>query len=265
MIRQSDESTHTDAAILLSAEKGLLVLNRFLQDMLEKMVPIFQSCRKFLEEEKLREEELLGKAERALAAFRGSSVCIPNPFNIAGFSPNEDAWSNALAVILDPLRSRGLELKPLEEIVKTIAEKGTKNKEDAMRIKKILGSYQGTISVTCRVHCGDTIPDIVVRGKGFLIYIETKMRWGSETVDSEERKQTKRQADNLAMHSKREGVNTLGILLSPTGRGAASRKFYSLSGHELADAIRKAIQGCEPDYEGKLLMEAFIDTFQLLY
>jgi len=262
MLEQSAGTIHQYDAFLLSAERGLLAFQRFLHDIPEKKKQLFQSCRKFFGEEKLREAQLLERSTKALDKFRNSSVSIPNPFITAGFSPNEDKWSDALVVILDPLRSRGLCLHPLKEIMKTIAAKGS---EDAIKIMEILDSYQNSISVTCRVHCGDTIPDIVIRGEGFLIYLENKMRWGSETVDSGGRTQTERQAIDLATRGKQEGVNTLGIFLTPTCVRAKSPKFVSLSGHELADAIRKAIQGCESDYEGKLLMEAFIDTFQLLY
>lgn len=248
--------------VLLSAERGLLAFQRFLQQLPEKRKQFFKSCRKFLEEERLKETELLERSKRVLEKFRNSSVSVPNPFHIAGFSPNEDAWSDAIAAILDPLRYRELKLLPLKEIIKAVAAKGN---HDAVKIMKILGAYQGSVSVSCRVHRGDTIPDIVIRGEGFLIYIENKMRRGNETVDSEGLTQTKRQARDLAQRYDKEGFNTLGILLSPTCVRATSNGFTSLSGHEFADAIRNAIRTCESDFEGKLLMEAFIDTFQLLY
>jgi hypothetical protein len=270
MLEQSVETICQHDAILLSAEKGLLAFRLFLQDMAEQNKQHSKSCRKFLEVEKIRFEEqelkeakLLERSARVLNKFRKSSVSIPNPFIITGFSPNEDAWSDAFAAIIGPVCYRELKLQPLKEIIKTIAAKGN---EDAINIMKILApSYQGSVSVNCRVHRGDTIPDIVIHGEGFLIYIENKMRRGSETVHSEGLMQTERQAADLAKRCKQEGVITLGILLSPTCVRAKSTKFVSLSGHELADAIRRAFQVCKSDYKGKLLMEAFIDTFQLLY
>lgn len=167
---KSAKNIEREDSLLISAERGLLAFKQLFEDMHNTLAPSFSFCRNYLKEKETREKELLNQTARVLKIFNNSSVSIPNPFIVAGFSPNEDAWSDAIASIL---RSRVFKNKPLKEILAVIADK--KN-EDARKILEIMHSYKGPVSVTCREHHGDTIPDIVIRGDVLLIYIENKMQ-----------------------------------------------------------------------------------------
>jgi len=231
-----------------------------IQDFQKRSAPLFERARELLKEEKTRENSLIEQSKQALEAFRISSVRTPNFFLKAGFSPNEDAWSDAIATILNPKRSGGLGLGPLQEILSILAKKSS----EAAGILKILKSYKADIRVARNVHRGDTRPDIEIRGDGFLIYIENKTRFGSETIGDGGHLQTKRQQRDLALRSKREGLKVLGIFLSPMGMKPASNKFVSLAGHELAQAIRNAVDKIGDNYHGRNLLNAFMETFDFI-
>lgn len=251
--------TNTKANMMISAKRGLFAFRQLLQDTQEKISQHSAFFHNILKEEEERELERLKQTTRILKKFRISPVSMPNPFVAAGFSPDENSWSDAIASIF---RLRVLKLQPLKEIVAITAKK---NNEDAKNIMKIIDSYEdeGSVSVEREVRRDETIPDIVIQGKDFLIYIENKIRFGSETFINGT-PQTKRQYRDLIYRGKKYGLKTLGIFLSPEGIKAAEPNFAALSGHELAEALQNAVEKNKP-FGGEHTIRAFIDTFRLLY
>ncbi len=156
---------------------------------------------------------------------------------IAGFVATEESLSNAVASLLDPNRPHQLGIVPLKSLLTSLRNR---KKETISAILKILDDPWIKIKVQRELHLRNTIPDIVIESKDFIIFIENKLRGNVETGNGT---QTIRQWEALKLRGQRYGIsNLLGIFLTPEGKSPSSKDFIPLSVHELVSALRKVLE-----------------------
>lgn len=184
-------------------------------------------------------KERLPNSMKLLNSFKSSNIHSFKIFNIAGFTANEKNLSDAIAALLDPIQTHQLNLLPLKNVLKAIQHRAPAKISFILRH---LNDREGFILLEREKNGSDTIPDISISSKNFLIFIENKKRGGSETV-RHNTYQTERQWRRLLSRGKEMGLNEkglLGIYLTPEGGKPTNSNFVSLSAGELVTAIRKA-------------------------
>jgi hypothetical protein len=201
--------------------------------------------RAFAVETAQQKESEIKRVGRLLKRFKAAGLQHFDIFTIAGFRPNEDNLSDAIRALLDPEEGHGLGVQPLicllQEVRKRHPRKG-------IAIQSLLDTISpGTkLNVTTRCHRPTAIPDIVIEApEKFLIFIENKLRAGSETISTRTGAlQTKRQAAELQMMAAERNIpkaNALGIFMTPQSKAAASREFMPVSVGLVLRALKKAV------------------------
>lgn len=180
-------------------------------------------------------------------------------FRIVGFVANENYFSNAVAALLDPNKTHGLDDSVLRHMLKSIHHR------DPRRVNAVINALDQSkyITVNREVHEDKSIPDISIESDKFIIFIENKKRGGQET-SIKKRWQTKRHWNALEKKRNEIGMSEdsiLGILLSPEGVGAQEQNFISLSYIELTKAIQDAIDE-KSDKSSRSGIRHFLNFFQ---
>jgi hypothetical protein len=200
----------------------------------------------------------LSSAERVLKTFEDKDLAIFDLFRLAGFFAKEENFSNAVASIIDPNKSHNLGKRTLESILVKIKHRDKKDK-----ISSILNAISTSeyIHVRRELHLGSTIPDIVVESDKFIIFIENKIRKGTETI-TQNGNQTFRQKCALYNRGKHlPDECLLGIFLSPEGKPPADNDFVRLSVSEFVEAIEELL---DPELtDTNISIKAFLHFYKL--
>lgn len=199
--------------------------------------------------ESYREQQKVAfeKGQTLVKLFRKKNLNRYNIFRKIGFAANEDSLSDAVASLLNPMESHGLGLQPLRNLVRYLQEewKETCHSTRIENISKSLRRKEQFVSVHREKSEEFTRPDITIIGSDFAIFIENKKRGGKETDHRSGDLQTVRQGEALNNLANRLGIpesNTLGIFLSPEGKGAHNIDFVPLQVGELIQVLRKSVQ-----------------------
>ena len=227
------------------------VLNLFVKADLKRSFQQYQTQR-------------LAQAQRLISSFRKRNLYYFDIFRKAGFVADENAFSDAIAAILDPNEKHQLRINPilnlLEQVLKNVSG-DTVNKVKSL--KEIVKKDAPYIAIYRERHEGDTVPDIEIVGYHFIIFIENKIRGGSETlVDGEW--QTERQWKALINRAHRLNIpeeNLLAIFLTPEGKPPKSQNFIPLSSSQLATAFRRSLEHIQ-DNEIKCSLLAFLNFYE---
>jgi hypothetical protein len=205
----------------------------------KRVLKLFQECKGELHQE--NETQSLVAAERVLNIFKAQGLHHYDIFLKAGFLPNENNLSDAIASLLDPNQGHQLGTKPLECLLKQIKRNSGLSSPD--EIISLLRNDQIKISVKRESHEIGTRPDIEIFSEDFLIFIENKVRGGIET-DINGKLQTDRQWEALNKKGTKYGIpeeRLLGIFLSPEKKPPYNKGFISVSVNELIASIISAI------------------------
>lgn len=192
-----------------------------------------------------------------LKLFEERQLYLFDIFRKAGFFPNENMFSNAVAALLDPKERHGLGTLPLEKLLDMISVKEPKS--DAAAIKSRLTQNLPYISVHREKWEEKTIPDIAIIGNDFVIFIENKIRGGKETIINGQA-QTERQWQALEQKYKRHNIAILAIFLTPEGKLAVEPHFVALAVNELISCLRDSLivaMACPARHS----IEAFLDFY----
>jgi len=192
------------------------------------------------------QEKRLEQTKQVLALFEEQKLHHFDIFRKAGFLPTENMFSNAIAALLDPKEGHGLGTLPLEKLLDRMATKDLNPEAElaVQTIKANLTQNQPHIFVHREKREKKTVPDIVIVSKDFVIFIENKIRGGTETRIKEEA-QTKRQWQALEQKYKQRNIAILGIFLTPEGNQAEEPNFVPLSVRELVICLRDAAEGSQ--------------------
>jgi hypothetical protein len=193
--------------------------------------------------------------ERIRLAVSASRLRQPppvNPFRISGWRPTESDINDALADLLSPSQDY-LGRQIISHILQFLFYSGDE------RCQLILNEISG---VTCNYlvrreyPVGESRPDITIFGRSFVIFIENKIRQGTETF-LQGRHQTERQSQLLQRFGDERGIpqrHRLGILLTPTGTSAKHSEIYrSLTTKDFCNVARRAILSLHNSTESKIL------------
>lgn len=184
-------------------------------------------------------ENKLEQAIRVLRAFEEHQLHHFDIFRKAGFRPNENMFSDAIAALLDPNEGHGLGILPLEKLLDMLEAKDPQSQVRAVKAQLI--QNQPYISVHREKREEKTIPDIEIIGSDFIIYIENKIRGGKETFIGEHA-QTERQWQVLERKQKYRNMAVLAIFLTPEGKPAINPNFIPLSVGEMVTCLRDAVR-----------------------
>lgn len=244
---------------LISSKKVLKSFLLYTDDSIIKYKDLLSSWKKILPKFYAHQDQIIKKSHNVIRRFKNEYLSRFDIFRIAGFFPNENAYSDTLAAIINPQGQHGLEKKPLRSIIQYIAE--NRNKEVSMLLDSIDKTPIEEIIIERERNEFNTIPDITILSPNFVIYIENKVRGGSETLHVDG-VQTERQWKRLQYHGKRTGINKkciMGIFLSPEGKHAVSNKFIPLSTYELSLAILQSLG--QDKNSGNYLIRAFFEFY----
>jgi hypothetical protein len=182
-------------------------------------------------------DEKVHSAEKVLKIFKEKKLHHYDLFRIANFTTTENQLSDALASLLNPKSAHKLGIEPLRNVLSTI-ENGHEN---VSAILSVLDSAE--IQVFREYHLRDTIPDIAIISDRFIIFIENKIRGGSETYTADY--QTPRQWKRLVELGNMKGIDKqyrLGIFLSPEeDKYPHEKNFIQMSVSKVVTAIKQAI------------------------
>lgn len=180
----------------------------------------------------------LKNANELIKKFKKSSLNKSNIFLKAGFYPDENNLSDALAFLFDPNENHKLRTKPLEILLRIIDKKKYAN-----LIKKIrLGINE--ISVFREFSEEKTRLDIEIIGKEFIIFIENKVWVGSETIINNEY-QTNREWKALIKKYEYFRVppeNCICVYLTPQGKKAKNKHFIPVRVDTLISELLKNLK-----------------------
>jgi PD-(D/E)XK nuclease superfamily len=199
-------------------------------------------------------------AAAVIEKMKKARVARFDPFILCYTDPPERSLNKVIWRLLDPEEIHGLGLAPIRGLLCAAKPYAPK------KVQKILDCISKNSQVRVRHDYGGGgnkfgLVDIALYGAGFIIFIENKKRWGSETEN-----QVKGYAELLereACLSPVQPCETLGISLSPDGKVPSHESFVRLLSSEFADAVCEAIKECQnaPD-ESRLLVRAFLVSYK---
>jgi hypothetical protein len=184
-----------------------------------------KQLKKSLANAKMHIDQLVGTANRL----------IWNPFVIGGFQPSENDLSRVLASLLNPNAPHRLGFKPLQLFLQKLNDM-----HHTFPIIKPTKPEIQQIHVRIDKKVEDTRPDIEICGPNFLIFIENKIRGGTETLN-EKGFQTTRQFDALKKKCQDLAIkmeNAAIVFLTPEGKLGHQSGVFDLSVNELVEAFR---------------------------
>ena len=191
-----------------------------------------------LVEEQAREQQQRTRAAQGvLAAFRQQQLDQYDILHRAGFSPNEQSLSVAVASLLDPMGAHGLGLAPITALLKALRPPTAEAGDPASVIQAL---EQDSTSVRVKLERREVAcrPDIQILARGCLVFIEHKLVGGMETMDHGV-PQTIRQWKALQGRCKEQGIapaRRLAVFLTPAGRSAKCEHFTPLAVDDLLAA-----------------------------
>jgi hypothetical protein len=195
-------------------------------------------------------------AEKVLLHFKERQLHHFDIFHKAGFRPNENMFSDALAALLNPREGHGLGTLALEKVLDRIEAKAPRS--EAGTIKARLVQNRPFISVHREKREAKSIPDIAIISRDFIIFIENKIRGGSETYRRDQW-QTIRQWQVLKSQGERLSIPVLGVFLSPEGKLAMDQNFVPLSVDELVASLKDAVAVSNCPYQHSI--NVFLDFY----
>ncbi|WP_300463666.1 PD-(D/E)XK nuclease family protein [Desulfobacula sp.] len=200
-----------------------------------------KSLKDFIEIYRQHLDEKVHSAKKVLKIFNEKKLHHYDLFRIAGLTPTENQLSDALASLLNPKSAHKLGIEPLRNVLSTIENRH----KNVSAIISTLDSAE--VQIIREYHLGDTIPDIAIISDKFIIFIENKIRGGSETYSTAP--QTERQWKKLLKMGKMKGIKEqylLGIFLSPEeDKYPLENNFIPMSVSKVVMAIKKAIVNSE--------------------
>lgn len=208
--------------------------------------------------------EALASAGRVLRTSRTCGVSRYDIFAIAHFLPNEDSLSDAIASLLNPNELHALGVAPLRCLLQNISITFPAHGPCIRAILPYL-TDPSSIRVEKRIRREETVPDLEIHGRGFIIFIENKLSGGCETV-FDGKSQTHRQWRQLQKLARVAGVpqeRTLALFLSPQGKSAACGHFIPISVGLLVASIRQALDIVDADKDP--LLHTSIEAFLQFY
>jgi hypothetical protein len=199
------------------------------------------------------------QAERVISDFKERQLNYFDIFRKVGFVANENSLSDAIAAMLDPTERHKLGVKPLLQVLEKLAEY---NASKVKRLKNLIRENKSHIVLHRERHEGNTIPDIEIVCPDFLIFIENKIRGGSETIINGSW-QTNRQWEALINRSHNLNIpeeNLLAIYLTPEGKLPKNKHFIPFSVSELVSALRCSVTNIHND-DLKYSLFAFLNFY----
>ncbi len=231
----------TVTARVVSAHHVLRLAQQGRQVKLSRSVALLERSRPVCESLATRRQRFLSSALKVLTAFREAGGRRYDIFRIAGFWPDENSLSDAIASLLNPTEPHGLGFAPLRSLLALTRQKRP----------EVVGEVPEDDEWTSLpVHVyrerdeGLTRPDIEIITPRFLIFIENKMRGGAETV-TRHGSQTERQWEALQKKGAKLGLDEkarIGVYLTPEGKPAASPHFVSVTVDEVVEVIQRAVE-----------------------
>ncbi len=224
------------------AKRSLIAFNAHKdtnQKNAERVLELFVKTNLKRSYQEYRKRKLI-QADCVITRFKEKNLHYFDIFRKAGFIANENNLSDAIATILDPKEGHNLGIKPLLQVLENLTDYNPSQiKELLVLIKK----NKSHIILHRERHEGNTIPDIEIVCSDFIIFIENKIRGGSETyIDG--LWQTDRQWETLICRSKKLNIpenNILAIFLTPEGKAAKNSHFVPFAVSELVSALKKAL------------------------
>lgn len=226
---------------LIQLKRAQALLNSFNAFRSARIVRSRELLARFAEVDLARGKEgNISNAKQLLNRYHLSGLHSFKIFRIAGFSTNEKNLSDAIQAILDPNQTHGLGVLPLMSVLNAIRHRAPRK---ISFITKELSTKDFFIIIEREENAKDTIPDISITGRSFLIFIENKKRGGTETF-LHNKYQTQRQWKQLVLRGKKMGISEngiLGIYFTPEGYSAKDQNFIPLHTREFVSAIREAV------------------------
>ena len=237
-VRKMEFSVNT----LSSAKRSLIAFNAQKENNLkvaERVLSLFTKADLESSFQEYRKRKLV-RAECVIASFKERQLNYFDIFRKAGFIANENSFSDAVAAMLDPKERHQSGVNPLLQVLENLTEYNTSK---IKMLKSLIRKNKSHIVLHRERHEGNTIPDIEIVCSDFLIFIENKIRGGSETLING-LWQTDRQWEALISRSRNLNIpeeNLLAIFLTPEGKAPKNSHFVSFSVAELVSALRCSV------------------------
>ena len=186
-------------------------------------------------------QKKLSQSKRVVEIFKTNNLHHFDIFRKAGFTANENSLSDAIAAILDPNETHGLGINPILGVLDQLKKS---NPQKIEHIQKLVKNNQFQIVVHRERHEENTIPDIEISCSEFVIFIENKVRGGTETTGSLNIWQTNRQWDALLSRGRDLDMpkeNLLAVFLTPEGKKAKNKHFIPLSISDMVNALHSPV------------------------
>ncbi len=253
----------SSSRVLSSSKKVLIAFNLRRKKTIknaEKILSLFNEADLNNSFQEYRKRKLV-QSESVIASYKEKHLHHFDIFRKAGFVANENSFSDAVAAILDPRENHQLGINPLVQLLNTLTDY---NPAKIKAIKRLIRNNKLHIVLHRERYEGNTIPDIEIVGSDFLIFIENKIRGGSETI-IDGLWQTDRQWKALIKRSCTLNIseeNILALYLTPEGKIPKNKYFISLSVSELVSALRCSVINV-PDLNTKYSLLAFLNYYTL--
>lgn len=253
--------TKYSSSILSSSQKVLSAFNAHKEKTVQNAQKLLNDVKKdhLIKSFKTYKTDKLKKSENLILIYREEKQLHHfDIFRKAGFVANENRLSDAVAAVLNPKGSHQLGIDPLLQLLNQLIERNPGKINDFIRLVK---KNKSQLVVYREKHEENTIPDIEIVCSDFLIFIENKIREGSETFIKEW--QTNRQWKALSVKSDSLNIskeNILGIFLTPERKPAKNENFMPLSVSELVSALRHSARKAK-NMDTKYSLLAFLNYY----
>jgi hypothetical protein len=214
----------------------------------------------------LRPNDVLTMFEQILAGAHADHVFQVDPYLASRYRPSENDLSDALRLLFDPRTSR-FACTFLLALIK--AAKPWNTGELIRAIESDFSVDPVPIEVQREKH---ERVDISIVGRTFLVFIEKKIRGGSEREG-----QTKKQQRELEKLGIERGIPKscqLGVFLTPEGGTAGAHEYVSLSTRRFAEILREDLSSLprkdgredsgSSEYRQMMLVRGFVESYDLL-
>lgn len=249
------------SSVLSSSKKLLIAFNARKEITIkntERVLSLFAETDLKKSFQEYRKRKLI-QAGRVIASYKEKQLHHFDIFRKAGFIANENSLSDAIAAILDPRENHQLGINPLLQLLEHFTDY---NPSKIKAIKGLIRNNKSHIVLHRERREGNTIPDIEIVCSDFLIFIENKIRGGSETL-IDGLWQTDRQWEALIRRSRILNIpkeNILALFLTPEGKAPKNGHFIPLSVTELVSALRYSIISL-PNIDTKCSLLAFLNYY----
>jgi hypothetical protein len=231
------------------------LLNKFAQAETAAVL-LLESFKKLGSPSEYEPKDNIAELAQLLERFKQSGVYRFNIFRKLDIYANEHHLNDVIGQILDPRKNEPYARLILSEVLNQFPSSPA-----AQNIRSLI--EEGVpYSVYREYDMYNSIPDICLRSDKFMVFIENKMRGGTETGLIGD--QTVRHWAGLCAEATRLNISSdclLGIFLTPEGALASSENFEPISSSDFRGAIEKALQ---PDISlwHKYNILSFLDFYQ---